>query len=184
MRRHQLRRWSVILIVALGVAQARGGGTAPEYDVKAAFLYRFATYIRWPARAGVARTPFVIAIMGKDPFGSALTEVVRGQKVNGRTIRITRPARAEDALPCDVVFVSATERGKLQQILTVLRGAPILTVGDMDRFAEQGGMIGLVTSADQRVRFDINTAALERAGLKAPSQLLQLARIVDEEGPH
>lgn len=174
-------RWPLLLITGLGIAQAGAAATAPEYQVKAAFIYKFATYIRWPASVGGNATrPFVIGVFGKDPFGPLLAEVVRGQTVQGRAIHIKPLARIEEALDCDVVFVSSSERGNLGQIVSVLRGASVLTIGDMDQFAEQGGMIGLVTTEDNHIRFDINKTAIERSGLRASSQLLHLARIIEE----
>ena len=173
--------WILTLAATLCVAQAHGDAKAPEYQVKAAFIYKFATYIHWPAKAGAdANTPFVIGVIGKDPFGPALDAVVHGQSLEQKAIVVTRLARLEDALHCDVLFVSASEREHLQRIFAALRGAPVLTVGDMDQFAELGGMINLVTTEDKHIRFDINKGAIDRAGLKAQSQLLRLARIVDE----
>jgi hypothetical protein len=180
---HRLR-WRVLLMIGLGISQicALAAG-APEYQVKAAFLYKFATYVRWPVSAGTdASGPFVFGVLGSNPFGSSLDDVVRAQTVRGRSIRIRTLTRADQALACDLVFVSSSERSNLGPILAILRGAPVLTVGDMNRFAEQGGMIGLVTTGDHRIRFDINQAAIERSGLRASSQLLHLARIVDEAG--
>lgn len=181
MTRRILWHWPLLLTTALGIAQVGTAATAPEYQVKAAFIYKFATYIRWPVPAGGNATrPFVIGVFGKDPFGPLLAEVVRGQTVQGRAIRIKPLSGVEEALDCDLVFVSSSERGNLGQFLSVLRGASVLTVGDMDQFAEQGGMIGLVTTEDNHIRFDINKTAIERSGLRASSQLLHLARIVDE----
>jgi hypothetical protein len=152
-----------------------------EYEVKAAFIYKFATYVRWPVRAGVdVTTPFVIGVLGTDPFGPALSEVVRGRNVQGRVILVRSVGRGEEALRCDLVFISSSERDNLPQILAALRGAPVLTVSDLDQFAEQGGMIGLVITEDNRIRFNINKTAIERPGLRASSQLLHLARIVGE----
>jgi len=161
------------------VAQGRGNAAPPEYQVKAAFIYKFATYIHWPSTGERAGLPFVIGVIGTDPFGAALDEVMRGQNVQGSAIVVRRLTRLEEALRCDVLFVSASERGNLRQILTSLRGAPVLTIGDMDAFAERGGMVNLITTEDHQIRFEINRNALDRAGLKAASQLLRLARIVD-----
>jgi hypothetical protein len=181
MRRRRVR---LAWLVAAGfcVAQARGHAATPEYQVKAAFIYKFATYIRWPATTGAATTPFVIGIIGKDPFGAALGDVVLGERVQGRVIEIRRLGRFDEALRCDVLFVSSSERGNLQQIFATLHDAPVLTVADMDQFAELGGMINLITTEDHQIRFDMNKGAIDRAGLKAPSQLLRLARIVDKPG--
>jgi hypothetical protein len=183
MRGHRPWHSPALLIAGLGIASLCAAAPAPEYGVKAAFIYKFATYIRWPLSAGAAPArPFVIGVLGQDPFGSALDEVVRDQTVQGRAIRIRALSRVQDALECDVVFISASERSNVKETLALLRGAPVLTVSDLDRFAEQGGMIGLVTTEENHIRFDINKAALERTGLRVSSQLLHLARIVDE--PH
>lgn len=172
---------SLLLTAGLCVAPICAAATGAEYQVKAAFIYKFATYVRWPATAGVdVTTPFVIGVLGKDPFGSALNAVVRGQNVQGRVISIRNLSRVEEALRCDLVFVSFSERDNLPQIFAALRGAPVLTVSDVDQFAEQGGMIGLVTTEDNHIHFNINKKAIERPGLRASSRLLQLARIVDQ----
>jgi len=149
-----------------------------EYEVKAAFLYNFAKFIAWPGRAGANR-PFVVGLIGTDPFGTVLDDAMRGQSVQSRTVVIRRFSRIEDIGNCDILFVASSERAVLPRILAVLSRAPVLTVGDMDRFAERGGMINL-TMDKNRVRFDINVAAMTRAGLRPGSQLLRLARLVSE----
>lgn len=173
-------RWTAFLIVALVLAPAGFAATTEEYRLKAAFVYKFATYVRWPPTSDIPAKPFVIGVIGSDPFGASLDGIVQSQTVNGRAVRIKRLSRLADILNCDLVFVSTSEKRNLPEILALLRDAPVLTVSDLDRFAESGGMIGLVTTGDNRIRFDINVAAVERVGLKASSQLLQLARIVDE----
>ncbi len=180
-----MRRRVVLCALTLALAswlvEARGDGSAPEYQLKAAFIYKFATYIRWPATSSAdATTPFVIGVIGKDPFGPALDDVVQGQRAQGRIIVIRRLRRLAEAVRCELLFVSSSERGNLREIFAAVRGASVLTVGDMDQFAERGGMINLVTTEGHHIHFDINKGAIDRAGLKAPSQLLGLARIVVE----
>ncbi|MCU1231493.1 MAG: hypothetical protein JWO97_4377 [Acidobacteria bacterium] len=175
---HFLVRGLLVVTIGLSSVQAFPAATAPEYLAKAAFIYKFATYIRWPT-SPAAETPFVIGVLGKDPFGSSLFEVVRNRTVQGRPIVVRELTRAEDAVGCDLVFISSSERDNLRKIFALLAGAPVLTVSDMDEFAELGGLIGLTTE-DRHIRFEINKGGIERAGLRASSQLLQLGRIVDE----
>jgi hypothetical protein len=169
------------LCSSLGNASADEKSFAPsEYQVKAAFIYKFATYVHWPpGRAADEYRPFVIGILGDDPFGSQFEEIVRGQRVQKRPIHLIRFREIEDLTRCDILFISASERMKLRKILEKLGDAPVLTVADMDDFAERGGMINL-TNEGNRIRFAINVAAIERARLKAASQLLRLATIVRE----
>ena len=174
-----LRHWSLVATFGLAIVPPCTAATTPEYRVKAAFLYKFAVYIRWPPSPAADRAPLVIGILGDDPFGTSLADVVRGQTVHGRVIHIRTLNRAEDGRECHLVFICSSERENLGEILAVLQRAPVLTVGDMKQFAERGGMIGLTTTEDLHVRFDINQGAIETAGLRASAQLLQLGRIVD-----
>ena len=169
------------LVVAAGlmVAPVRAESRSPtEYEVKAAFIYNFARYIQWP-KGSDANKPFVIGVIGKDPFGFALDDAVRGQTVQGRPVAVTRFERIDDIINCDILFVCSSESGHLQQIFLTLRKAPVLTIGDMNEFAELGGMINLINE-NNRIRFEINPQAIGRVGLKAGSQVLRLAKIVNE----
>lgn len=170
--------WALLVTASLCIPEMYGDARVPEYQVKAAFIYKFATYIQWPAMKNDEAAPFVIGVLGDDPFGPGLDAVVGGQRVHGKAIVVRRLSGLEDVTHCHVLYVSHSEREHLQRIFLALRGAPVLTVGDMDQFAESGGMINLVTGDDARIHFDINKKAMDRAGLKAQTQLLRLARIV------
>lgn len=154
---------------------------APEYKIKAAFLYNFAKLTEWPTNvlAG-SNAPVVIGVLGKDPFGPFLTETVRGKNIDGRKVRIVRFEHLDDVEGCQLLFVSASESGRLQSIFSRLSDQPVLTVGDTGQFARKGGMIGLWKQADE-IRFDVNLEAVERAGLKLSSKLLRLAEIVSSK---
>ncbi len=168
-------RTLLLLLIATGLSAA----TPTEYEVKAAFIYNFTKYVQWPPPGSNADEPFVIGVLGKDPFGLALDEVMGGQSVQRRVIVVRRFSRIEDAAKSHVLFVCASERPHLRRIFEALRNAPVLTVGDMGRFAELGGMINLTTE-ENRVRFEMNPNAIQRAGLKAGSPLFRLGRIVKE----
>jgi len=153
--------------------------TASEYEVKAAFLYKFASFVEWPSSA--ANGPLCIAIWGRDPFGSALDDVVKGKTINGRSFEVKRLHGGQDALTCNIVFISQSEKTRLRAILDRLQGASILTVSDIPGFCREGGMIEFELR-DEKVHFDINPEAGERARLKLSSKLLSVARIVREGG--
>ncbi len=185
----RLRLWPAVLclgatfIVAGGRArgdEASSGGLS-EYQVKAAYLYYFTTFVDWPpetySRTGDA---VVIGILGEDPFGAILDDTLRGKSVNNRRFIVRRFASIKDARDSHVLFIAASERDRLSSILKALEGAAVLTVGDLDQFASRGGQIAFRTEG-KKVRFDINVAAVERARLKIGAQLMKLGRIV--EGP-
>jgi hypothetical protein len=151
--------------------------TANEYEVKAAFLYKFASFVEWPSESG--NEPLCIAVVGQDPFGAALDQVVKGKSINGRAFLIKRFKPGQDAAGCHIVFISASERSRVPSVLDRLHGVSALTVSDIPGFCQAGGMINFEL-VDQKVRFEINPQAAERAGLKLSSKLLSVAKIVRE----
>jgi hypothetical protein len=176
---------SVVAALVLGAAVARAqpepSSPVPpptEYEVKAAFLYNFTRFVQWPANARPdPGAPFVIAILGHDPFGVVLDETVAGKTVGGRPIEVRRVPGVEGARDAHIVFVCPSERTNMAAILKALGRPGLLTVGDTDGFAMRGGAINLTVQAN-RVRFEINVAVAEQAGLKVSSQLLKLATLV------
>jgi YfiR/HmsC-like len=174
----------VAFAVGLATAAARAQSDAPvrtpptEYEVKAAFLYNFARFVEWPPETfHDAQEPFVIAVLGRDPFGPALDDTVSGKTVLGRRIEVRRATRAEDIHEAQIVFVSASERAGMPAILKTLERPGLLTVGDVDGFAEHGGAINFIMQG-HKVRFEINPTKAEQARLKMSSQLLKLATLV------
>lgn len=150
---------------------------ASEYEIKAAFIYNFSIYMNWP-EPNIDK-PFVIGVIGKDPFGELLDDAMRGKRVDRRKVVVRRFSRLEEIVDSDVLFVASSEAPSLERILKILDGVPVLTIAEMDQFAERGGMINLTTDGN-RVRFEVNLEAINRAGLKASSQMLRLAKLIPE----
>ena len=170
---------SAVLIAAPPAPVAAATPPTQEYEVKAAFLYHFAQLVDWPAPSPLG-DPFVIAVVGYDPFGVVLDEVLAGKSVRGQPVRIQRFAGAEqlDGARVHILFVGRGDDEHARRALSSLAGQPVLTVGESQRFAARAGMIGFRLTAEGRIAFDINLHRAEQAGLRMSSQLLKLARIV------
>jgi len=150
-----------------------------EYEVKAAYLYNFAKFVEWPPEVfGGPETPLTICILGEDPFGAAMNAIKR-KTFGTRKVAVKQVHDVQEAKGCQVLFISASEEERLQQTLEALGHAGVLTISDMRRFVQAGGMINFIMK-DDKVRFSINAAAARRAGLKINSQLLSLAVTVME----
>ncbi|MCZ6453684.1 MAG: YfiR family protein [Alphaproteobacteria bacterium] len=148
-----------------------------EYLIKAAILYNFAKFASWPAAAFSNDTaPLRICVIGADPFGPAL-ESLNGKTVRNRALVTASIAKIEDAAACHILFVSASEKGWLGAILDTVSALPILTVADINQFANSGGIIAL-KEVDDRSRIEVNIGAANLAGLKLSSKLLRLADTV------
>jgi hypothetical protein len=149
-----------------------------ENLVKAAFLYNFAKFVEWPDDVFPdAQAPFVLCVLGEDPFGSAL-EIMEQKTIKDRKFLIKRTENIEELKKCHMLFVSRSESKYLNRILTQLKDSNILTVSDIEDFAERGGMIGLL-KIKKKIRFEIAVNNAKQHGLKISSKLLNLAKIVD-----
>ena len=168
-----------VVILAVTCWPAREAAAASsEYQVKAAFLYNFMKFVEWPAD-GLSNTGILtLGILGKDPFGDALDEV-RDKTAKGRRVVVNHLRGLDEAKDCDLLFVCASEKGRLPQIIRGVQNLRILTVADQEGFCQSGGMINLVF-VKNRVGFEVNVAAATRARLRVSSQLLRLARLVLE----
>jgi hypothetical protein len=175
----QVMRACLILLAALGLATAPAHAqSATEYQVKAAFLFNFAKFAEWPADALFkSDDPLQICILGQDPFGRDLEQLIAEKTVSGHRIEVDHPESIAQARACEILFISSTGRPQIQQILDGLKGANVLTVGDTPGFAQMGGVINFVLD-DNRVRFEINLKAAANAHLKISSRLLTVAKLV------
>ena len=166
------------VVVANSVPTRAALTSRQEYRLKAAFLYNFAKFIDWPSDSFPdSASPIMLCVLGSDPFGSALAETLEGKTVRARPLVIRRFQQVEDVQTCHILFVGRSEEKRLAQTLERLQGSAVVTVGEMEGFARVGGIINFFTEHD-KIRFEINVGAAERAGLSISSKLLNLARIV------
>ena len=155
--------------------------TTPE--VEAVFLFNFSQFVEWPAQVfPEPGSPIVIGVLGSDPFGATLDEVVRGEVVKGRPLVVRRFQRVEQLTDTQILFISRSERTRLRPILATLKGRNILTVSDLEDFANDGGIICFVLM-DNKIRLRVNLQAAKEAGLTLSSKLLRPAQIVGPGEP-
>lgn len=165
-------RCLIAFLLAIAAASAPAAqDVSREYRVKAAFLYNFVNFVEWPTRPPSG--PIVICVAGRNPFGTILADTVRGVAVAQRRLEARVILEPDDA--CHVLFVPAG--ANTGAYLRAARGMAILTVGEVERFIEQGGLVRFYLEGGG-VRFEINREGADRAGLRISSRLLQLARIV------
>ena len=154
------------------------GPAVSEYQVKATFVYNFTKFTDWPSNAFASPdSPIVIGIVGEDPFGKTIDDVVRGEALGGRPFIVKRLRAGEDLRSCHLLFISRSEKDRLPSVLSQLTGSSVLTVSEINGFAERGGMVNL-TLANKSVKVEINQAVAEQAGLQISAKLLKLARLV------
>jgi uncharacterized protein DUF4154 len=175
--------WVVVVVGLTGAVSGPTVAASLEYRVKAAFLYNFAKFIEWPPPTFAAPdTPYSLCVLGQDPFGEDLDVAAGENTVQGRRIVVKRLSDMKGITGCHILFVSNSEKRKLAAILEALGDAPVLTVGEDGEFTRMGGCLRFFL-VENRVRFEINLPATERARLKVSAKLLALARVVGKAPP-
>ena len=171
------------LVLSLRVAGAEAAAPlSREYQIKAVFLFNFPEFVEWPPRSFASpESPLVIGILGHDPFGAYLRNMVQGESVNHRPLAVLECHTLEEAASCQVLFISRSEEGRLPEILRGLKGRYILTVSDADAFDLAGGMIRFATE-NNKTRLKINLEAAQAADLTISSKLLRRADVT--KGAH
>ena len=154
---------------------------ASEFRVKAAYLYNFGKFVEWPESIAPEKDQsFEICVLGTDPFGSTLDAALASASIDGKSVEAKRISRPQEVNSCRIVFISSSEEGHLKEILMALDKASVLTVSDIPRFSQRGGMIGFILDGN-RVRFDVNLASAQNARLTLSSELLKVATNVRKD---
>jgi hypothetical protein len=184
-RRHQWRAWFAGLLFWVGAIAPGWPATLAEYQVKAVFLFNFTQFVGWPPSAfGAPESDFVIGVLGTDPFGSYLDDVVRGENVAGHPIVVRRYTRASDVNRAHILFIDRSATAQLVGAVTTrLEEQGTLTVSDVAPPAP-GDVVVRFVNANSRIRLRINVATARSSGLVLSSKLLRPAEVVGlETGP-
>lgn len=174
--------WGLALaaVVLLASVSAAPGQTASAPTLKAAFLFNFAKFTQWPPRALAPGAPLVFCVINDRDVGATLTSLVQDRVIDDRALVVWVLSPDSSALAsCAVLFSSGLSAARSRALHDSIAGRAILSVSDLDRFAEQGGVAGFFVERGA-MRFAINVDAADRAGITLSSKLLSLARIVKD----
>jgi uncharacterized protein DUF4154 len=170
------------LLFLLLASVATAAPTPSEYQVKAVFLFNFTQFVDWPAASFAdAQAPFVIGILGRDPFGNAIDEAVRGETVNGRPLVIERYRNIGELKHCQILFIDRSAGADTHTTLASIGHPGTLTVSDADSAAEPGVIIRFLNEG-KKIRLRINVDSARDAGLVISSKLLRPAEVVGSSG--
>jgi hypothetical protein len=178
------RRWlAAILLLALAATQhaahAQAAGAAPrDSAVKAAFLYKFGSFVEWPAATfRDAQDPLVIGVLGDDAVADELEQLAAGRSVEGRPVKVRSVKESELPAGVHVLFVGTLRPARLREVLASASG-PVLVVTQQDGALAAGSVINFVADGS-RVRFTASIASAEARGLRLSARLLAVAQSVD-----
>lgn len=169
---------SVLMLTCWVTSIAAQTPPVQGFQIKAVFLLNFTRFVEWPSNAfPTEETPIIIGILGEDPFGPYLDEVLAGEKVNGRSIVVVRYKEITEIDRCHILYINIPESERMENILEPLGERNILTISDSDIFIQKGGIIRFI-NVNNKIRFQINPEAAKAANINISSKLLSLAEIV------
>jgi YfiR/HmsC-like len=179
-RAQGVRKIALVVTGTAGLWAMPSVAAAPEYQLKAVFLFQFSQFVEWPATAFAQDgAPFSVCVLGDDPFEQYLDDAVRGEQVGSRPFVVKRYQRVEQVNDCHILFITQPFKFPLESTLSALHERSILTVADSRAFADRGGIIEFVT-VDNKLRLRINPNAARAADLTISSRLLSLASLVEQ----
>lgn len=169
---------TLLLPLALSLFAPRAQCAAAT-EIEAVLLFNLTRFVDWPSVAfSDANAPVIIGILGRDPFGPELQNVVEGEQVNGRKVVVQRCSTIDEAAHCQVLFISSTEKSRARAVVEALRGHPVLTVSDLEDFARRdGGMMAFYLSPEKKIRLRINLEAAKAEQLNISSKLIHVAEL-------
>ena len=150
---------------------------ADENQIKAAFLFNFGKFVEWPEPAASSKAPMTICVAGNNEIAQALEQLAAGKTVNGKEVKVVLLRSLGSSESCQILFIGRSAGKDKKALLEKTQNAPVLTVGEEEDFAGQGGMVNFLNQKS-RIHFEVNQEAAVRAGLKISSKLLALAQIV------
>ncbi len=168
----------LLCVLSAQPLQAQTGTASKEYKVKAVFLLYFTQFVEWrPAAFGSANAPFVIGILGDDPFGGYIDETVNNEKVSGHPIIVQRYHDVKEIKNCQILFINSADPERMKEDIASA-GTNTLTVGDAGGFVKMGGMIRFFTE-NNKIRLQVNPDAARAADLNISAKLLRVSDIFD-----
>ncbi len=160
---------------APGHAQTASEAQTNERSVMAAYIYRFITYVEWPASAFPApEAPIVIGVVNADDIAGELEQIVQGRTAQSRRLQVRRMAPGDAVTGVNVLFIGGDAAPKVLQAAKTLTERSVLTITGVERGIDHGSVINFV-QVDGRVRFEVNVVVAEKSGLRLSSRLLTVA---------
>ncbi len=159
-----------ILLTGLGLADP-----VTEYDLKAAYLLNFASYVEWPTLPD----PITVCVYGENPFKETTISTLLEAKKGQIDISFKNPRQLEQLADCNILFLPLSERENFDKAVALLHNVPVLVVTDAQDGSPPGAMINLVTETN-RLRFEVNLSKVLESKLKISSKMLKLAKILPQ----
>jgi hypothetical protein len=172
---------ALMLLAAPMEGRAAANEGSLEYAVKAAYLYKFTPFVEWPPAAFASATsPFTVCVLGADPFGASLDQVLAGRQVGERAVRVRRLQAVDQPEQCQILY-AAGSKAQAMAAVNKVKGAPVLTVTEQS-LGVSGAVVQFYVK-DGHVRFTLDPQAATANGMTISAKLLSLAAAMQSGAP-
>jgi hypothetical protein len=147
-----------------------------EYTIKASFIEKFARFTEWqPPTEG---NYFVISVLGESPFKGELEKMAQNVKLKNKPIKINYIHNYNEADNCQVLFICASEKNKVSQIVNFIKSKNILTVSDSPGFCKKGVHFNFYIDDSQTIKYEVNYTTIKATNLMVDIQVLNFGKII------
>lgn len=172
MLKRLLRLSYALLFGGLFSSVVAASNDAVVEDIKSVYLYNFLSFITWPEHKTVER--YHLCLATHPEFTQRLTQVVAGERVNGKSVSVSDYMPDSPTQQCDLLYVQSAFAHRLltQQVLP-----GVLVVTDHEEgLAFKQVMVAFETRG-RKVRVALHLPRLLDAGFSVSSKLLRVVRI-------
>ncbi len=161
---------AVIILMGGNPMSAQENSGGKEYALKADFLYRFVDYVYWKEYS--KKQTFKIAILEESPITTSLLNITKNKKIEVKGYK-----NLNEIGFCNILFVPYNCTIPIETILAKFSGKPVLIVTEQNGYGKKGAHMNFVL-VDNKLKFEVNLKAINKAGIGISSFLLQHAIIV------
>lgn len=145
-----------------------------EYQIKTAYLYNFTKFIEWPDNTYQENDSNFIIGVYKDPEFAGILHTLDGKITQGKKIQVIQIEALYKLPAMHILYCANTNKQEMKQMLSIIRGQAVLTVGENEKFLSLGGIINF-KKRKNKMQFAINNEAAIQSKIKISSKLLGLA---------
>lgn len=145
------------------------------YRTYAGLLYHFTKNVEWPTQK--QQGDFVIGVYGDSEMLEATQNMMKNRTMSNQRIVVKQINSKDDLTQYHIIFVERSFSHKFKHIQQLSKTSNILLITEGDNLAKKGASINFVIK-NEKLKFEMNKAAIDGAGLKVSNDLVRLSILV------
>ena len=163
---------SLLLLVAIS---SNAGSDRPTYEIHSMMIYNFVKYVQWPGYD--SSQDFVIGVIGDDDVHKTLLGWYNGKIKGDKKFAVKKFNSAEEVTGCHIIYVGKKQGKAFETINQKIAGYPTLSITNGQGLGAKGSAINFRV-VNNKLAFELNQKAVQKANLKVSSQLAAMAILI------